>query len=181
MPHYRRLYIPGSWYFFTVVTHERRPILTSEIARRSLLTAVDTTRQRYPFESVAWVLLPDHLHCIWKMPDGDADFTTRWRLIKTRFSRSYLSGGGIEVNELSTSRIRRKERGIWQRRFWEHCLRDDDDLRYHIEYIHYNPVKHGLTRESHTWRYSSIHRPEYSDWDFRAPEQQTGMAYLEGE
>jgi len=181
MPHYRRLYVPGSWYFFTVVTHERRPILTSEIARKSLRTAIDSTRAGFPFTTVAWVLLPDHLHCIWQTPEKDTDFTTRWRLIKTRFSRSYIKGGGLEVKELSESRRRRKERGIWQRRFWEHCLRDDDDLRYHIAYIHYNPVKHGLVEDSRAWPYSSIHRPDYSDWDSRAPEDRGRRGYLGGE
>jgi len=181
MPHYRRLYIPGSWYFFTVVSHDRRPILTSPLARQSLRAAIDTTRQGYPFKAVAWVLLPDHLHCIWQMPDGDADFTTRWRLIKTRFTRFYLRSGGIEIMERSASRLRRKERGIWQRRFWEHCLRDEDDLQSHISYIHNNPVRHGLVEDSRAWPYSSIHLPEYSDARLRRPEVRSGMGYLEGE
>ncbi len=181
MPHYRRLYIPGSWYFFTVVTHERNPILTSRLARRSLRTAIDATRHGYPFTTVAWVVLPDHLHCIWQMPDGDADFTTRWRLIKTRFTKSYLRSGGVEITDLSISRVRRKERGVWQRRFWEHCLRDEADLRSHIAYIHHNPVKHGLVEDSRAWPYSSIHRPEYNDERSQPPEERSGRMYLEGE
>jgi putative transposase len=181
MPHYRRLYIPGSWYFFTVVAHERRPILISELARKSLRTAIDATRAAFPFTTVAWVLLPDHLHCIWRLPDGDADFTTRWRLIKTRFGRSYLRAGGVAATEISSSRLRRKEHGVWQRRFWEHCLRGEDDLQYHIAYIHHNPVKHGLVEEPRAWPHSSIHRHEYSDWGAGAPEKRMDKRHLEGE
>ncbi len=163
MPHYRRVYIPGSWYFFTVVTFERRPILTTPSSPKSLQTAIDTTRTRYPFTTVAWVLLPNHLHCIWQLPERDADFSTRWRLIKTYFTREYLRGSGVTHQEVTPSRARHGEKAVWQRRFWEHCIRDDEDLRRHINYIHYNPVKHGLVTEALDWRLSSIHRSEYRE------------------
>ncbi len=143
--------------------------------------AVEATRAKYHFDTVAWVLLPDHLHCIWTLPDQDADFTTRWGLVKTRFTREFIRAGGAEASELSLSRQHRKERGIWQRRFWEHCLRDEDDLWYHIRYIHYNPVKHSLVEDPRVWPYSTIHRSEYSDWVALAPEDRLDAPHLEGE
>lgn len=161
MPHYRRVYMPGGWYFFTVVTFERRPILTTTIGVKSLRHAIDTTRTRYPFTTVAWVVLPDHLHCIWQLPENDSDFSTRWRLIKTYFTREYLRSSGVVNLEVNPSRTRQREKAVWQRRFWEHCIRDDEDLRRHISYIHLNPVKHGFVTQATDWRYSSIHRPEY--------------------
>lgn len=99
------------------------------------------------------MILPDHLHCIWTMPDGDADFGTRWSLIKAGFSRG-IAGGELRRE----SRIKRGERGIWQRRFWEHLIRDEDDFRNHVDYIHINPVKHGHVRRAIDWPHSSIHR-----------------------
>jgi putative transposase len=102
-------------------------------------------------------LLPDHLHCVWKLPAGDDDFSTRWALIKKRFTRDYLKTGAIEGMQ-SDSRIHKRERGIWQRRFWEHRIRDESDLQRHIDYVHFNPVKHRLVEKVEDWPYSSYHR-----------------------
>ena len=143
MPEYRRLWIPGGTFFFTVVTHKRMPILCHEEWRAALRKAITDTRINYPFETIAWVLLPNHLHCIWKLPEGDSDYSTRWRLIKARFSRTFdallESPSGPNA-----SRERHAERHLWQRRFWEHGIRDQDDFNRHIDYVHFNPVKHGL-------------------------------------
>ena len=106
----------------------------------------------YPFDLDAIVVLPDHLHCIWILPEGDSDFSTRWRLIKSDFTRNYLS---VSAGEISNSRRMKKERGIWQRRFWEHMIHDEADLNVHRDYIHYNPVKHGLVDSPAMWEYSS--------------------------
>ena len=163
MPNYRRVYVNGSWYFFTVVTHHRQPILCTDIGCNSLRTAVERTRATFPFKTVAWVLLPDHLHCIWQMPENDSDFSTRWRLIKTHFTRAFIRHAGTPAIPLSLSRERHKEHAVWQRRFWEHCLRDEEDLNRHIAYIHRNPVKHGLVATSKDWPYSTVHRSGYKN------------------
>lgn len=111
--------------------------------------------QRYPFEIDAIVVLPEHLHCIWTLPEGDADYSTRWRLIKTMFSRRC----GDEVRgEVSAARRHKKEQAVWQRRFWEHVIRDQEDWVRHVEYIHYNPVRHGLAKAPKDWEYFSFHR-----------------------
>lgn len=152
MPRYKRSDLPGACYFFTVVTLERDlGLLTKNIdVLRESLAAV---RAKRPFRVDAMVVLPDHLHCIWTMPAGDADFSTRWRLIKARFSRA------VHTDErLSPRRIQKGERGIWQRRYWEHLIRDERDLAAHIDYIHYNPVKHGWVRRVNEWPHSSFHR-----------------------
>lgn len=109
------------------------------------------TRTTHPFELDAIVVLPEHLHCIWRLPDGDADFSTRWRLIKARFSEAIPND-----EQICESRGRKGERGIWQRRFWEHLIRDDEDYNRHVDYIHYNPVKHGHCQRSIDWPHSSF-------------------------
>jgi putative transposase len=152
MPNYVRAYIPGGSFFFTVTLLERR---------RTLLTDhVDQLREAFrwvkavrPYTMEAIVILPDHLHCIWTLPDGDADFSTRWRLIKTRFARGIPAG-----ERLSQRRIEKSERGIWQRRFWEHTLRDQQDFNAHVDYIHFNPVKHGYVDKALDWPHSSFSR-----------------------
>jgi putative transposase len=109
----------------------------------------------YPFEVDAMVILPDHLHCIWILPDDDSDFSVRWRLVKSAFTRNRpMSSAGV----ISDSRLKKKERGIWQRRFWEHMIRDEADLNRHRDYVHYNPVKHGLAASPKEWPYSSFKR-----------------------
>ena len=127
----------------------------SEGGRRAQVRFRAYVRHRHRFEIYAEVISSDHLHCIWTMPPDDDDFSTRWRLIKGRFTRHYLQKGGSET-ALSKSRRRQHERGIWQRRFWEHLIRDDEDLDMHMDYIHYNPVKHGLAACPHHWPYSSF-------------------------
>ncbi|MHB8086926.1 MAG: REP-associated tyrosine transposase [Anaerolineaceae bacterium] len=157
MPEYRRKRIEGGTYFFTVVTYQRRPILTSVPARRILHNAWVDTKRRFPFENLAVCLLPDHLHCIWKLPEGDTNYSIRWKEIKRLFTKSYLMevGPGGERDE---SRVKRNEAAIWQRRFWEHTIEDEVDLEVHFDYIHYNPIKHGLVESISDWQWSSFHR-----------------------
>ena len=156
MPNYRRQWNAGGVYFFTLVTHQRRGWLCHSLARQALREAIQTTRHKWPFEINAWVLLPDHLHCIWTLPDDDTDYATRWRLIKQRVSHRCASM--FETETVSASRIKRGERAIWQRRFWEHVIRDVHDYRQHCDYIHYNPVKHQLCRYPLQWPYSTFRK-----------------------
>ena len=152
---YRRAIIKGSTYFFTVVTHNRKPFLCHPSNAELLRQAFQNTMQRHPMEIDAFVLLPDHLHSIWTLPEDDHNFSMRWRLIKSHFSRNCdIKYSGI----VSTSRQAKRERAFWQRRFWEHMIRNDQDLQDHVEYIHYNPVKHGLATAPKDWEYSSFHR-----------------------
>jgi len=151
MPNYRRALVPGASWFFTVNLLRRRnnDLLVRGID--ALRACVEQERVRRPFVVNAWVVLPEHMHWIWTLPDGDADFPTRWRRIKTAFS---LAHPGVEVR--STARVHRGERAIWQRRYWEHCIRDEADYRRHVDYIHYNPVKHGWVRRAADWPHSSF-------------------------
>ena len=152
MPNYRRAWVPGATWFFTVNLLERRgnDLLVREI--ELLRHCVALERSRRPFLALAWVVLPDHMHWLWRLPPGDADFATRWRRIRTDFSL------GLARNEQrSATRRRRGERGIWQRRYWEHLIRDPDDLRRHFDDIHYNPVKHGWASTAAAWPHSSFH------------------------
>ncbi|MDE2223768.1 MAG: transposase [Xanthomonadaceae bacterium] len=152
MPRYIRAHIPGGTYFFTVVLLERRQrLLTDHID--ALRKAFASVRAQRPFTIDAAVILPDHLHCIWTLPQGDADFSIRWHAIKSTFSRSLP-----KIERLSARRIVKGERGIWQRRFWEHTVRDDADFARHMHYIHYNPVKHGHARRAGDWPFSTFHR-----------------------
>jgi putative transposase len=157
MPNYRRNFIPGGTYFFTVVTHDRRPILTTELGRSILRNVLREEKQKRPFEVIAIVLLPDHLHTVWTLPSGDSDFSKRWARIKSNFSRHYLNHGGID-GELSASRKRHLERAVWQRRYWEHTCRDEENLKRCVDYIHGNPVKHGLVAMVSDYPWSSFHR-----------------------
>jgi putative transposase len=157
MPNYRRFTVPGAAVFFTVVTHQRRRFLTDPLARRCLGDALRVVRARYAFEIPAIVLLPDHLHAIWILPQGDPAYSLRWRRIKEEFTERYLAEGGEEGGRSSSQQVR-KERGVWQRRFWEHTIQDEDDFGRHCDYIHYNPVKHGLAACPRDWPYSSFHR-----------------------
>lgn len=157
MPRYLRPRTAGGTFFFTVVRFERRKILTLDISRQILSNAISEVQRQYPFSIDAWVLLPDHLHTIWTLPDGDMDYSKRWGLIKAKFSKE---GKALFHSEQSAnpSRIKRRETNIWQRRFWEHTIRDDGDYSRHVDYIHYNPVKHGLVKSVTDWPYSSFHR-----------------------
>ncbi len=153
MPEYRRAYVKGGTYFFTVVTHQRLPLFRDEPATVLLMQCIETVRAEEPFAMDAYVVLPDHLHALWTLPAGDSDFSSRWRRIKARFSRSWT---GVTVQDFSESLRAKGERGIWQRRFWEHAIRDQTDLRRHSDYVHYNPVKHGLVRSPSEWRHSTF-------------------------
>ena len=152
MPEYRRNFLAGGSFFFTVNLLDRRSdLLTAHIDL--LRDAVRRVRRNHPFHIDAWVVMPEHLHCVWTLPPGEADFAERWRLIKLLFSK------GLPVTEhLSPVRRRRNERGIWQRRYWEHTLQDEADLRAHVDYVHINPVKHGLAARALDWPYSTFHR-----------------------
>ncbi|MCA1248508.1 transposase [Massilia sp. MS-15] len=154
MPHYRRA-LAGSTYFFTVVTHRRRPILCDEPMRIALRSAIGKVRGRLPFDIDAMVLMPDHLHCIWTLPDGDTNFSLRWSQIKHHVSYTCRR---LYPATVSASRQRQRTAAIWQRRFWEHQIRDERDLERHVDYIHYNPVKHGFVQAAFAWPYSTFNR-----------------------
>ena len=157
MPEYRRAIVDGGTFFLTVATNFRRPLLASEVARSLLRDALRATQDERPFTIDAIVLLPDHWHCIWTLPARDTDFSTRMRLVKGRFTRAFLAAGGAEAGR-SASRRRKGERSVWQRRFWEHTVRDDAAFERICDYIHYNPVKHGHMACPHAWAQSSFHR-----------------------
>lgn len=157
MPDYRRANTPGGTYFFTVNTYQRRTILTESKVRKALRHAIKQARITFPFKVEAWVLLPDHLHCIWTLPDGDANFSARWGMIKRHVSK-YGSGHLEREEPTSESRRKRKESALWQRRFWEHQIRDEVDFQRHVDYIHWNPVKHGYVEKVIDWPYSTFHR-----------------------
>lgn len=163
MPHYRRRYVHGGIYFFTVVTHRRRRLFESALARRCLHRAIDKVRVNRPFEIEELVLLPDHFNLILALPDGDADFSSRIGGIKTTFTRLYLEAGGTDLDQ-SDSRSKHRYRGIWQKRFWEHHLREVNDLGACRMYCWYNPVNHGLARCPHDWPYSTFHRAVERGW-----------------
>jgi putative transposase len=145
----------GGTYFFTVVTYQRQKILASPENIEFLRDSFRKVIEEHPFTIDGFVALPDHLHYIWTLPKGDSDFATRWRLIKSTFSRK-CSWGFPQETEIS--RMKKGERTIWQRRYWEHVIKDDLDFGRHMEYIHYNPVKHGLVSAPRDWPYSSFHR-----------------------
>ena len=157
MPNYQRWKQENGCYFFTVVTHNRRPILTLPESRHTLREAIEETRRPHPFSIEAWVLLPDHLHCIWTLPKNDDNFSKRWGLIKAGFSKR-MKGLLTQDPLKSDSKKKHRESTIWQRRFWEHLIRDQNDYNRHCDYIHYNPVKHGLTTNVRNWPYSTFHR-----------------------
>jgi len=152
MPDYRRNRVEGGTYFFTLALADRRSdFLVREVA--ALRASVSHVRVLYPFNIDAWVVLPEHLHAVWTLPDGDTDFSTRWGLIKRGFSARIEKG-----ESRSASRIAKGERGIWQRRFWEHTVRDEADFARHVDYVHFNPVKHGLVENAIDWPFSSFRR-----------------------
>jgi len=157
MPNYIRAKSEGGYYFFTVVTYAREKLFRSEFARRCLKEAFERTQSRRPFETIAFCLLFDHVHCIWKLPEDDADYSKRWSSIKGQFSKAYLNLCG-QHRRVSPSRSRKGEVCIWQRRFWEHQIRDERDLQHHVDYIHYNPVKHGLVQDLEDWPWSTYHK-----------------------
>lgn len=142
----------GGTYFFTVNLLERdKSLLVDHIAE--LRESVSFVKRRRPFEIDAWVVLPNHMHAVWTLPQEDADYSSRWREIKKRFSTSMP-----KIERLSAVRKQKGERGIWQRRFWEHTIIDEQDYRHHIDYVHFNPLKHGLVKQVKDWPFSSFHR-----------------------
>jgi len=157
MVFYRRNFIPGGTYFFTVaLTDRKRDWLVRHI--NLLRLAFRRAKRERPFTIDAIVVLPEHLHCVWTLPPGDADYSHRWRLIKARLSKVLL---------LACAQIHQSAKGeynVWQRRFWEHTVRDEADLLSHVDYIHYNPVKHGLVTRVSDWPYSSFHRFVRMGW-----------------
>jgi putative transposase len=164
MTNYRRNRMAGGTYFFTVTIAEKHlDILVQHV--QNLKAAPRNEHQRAPFVNLALVVLPDHLHTVWRLPQGNADYSNRWRRIKAGFSRALPLG-----ERVSTGRATKGERGIWQRRFWEHTVRDDEDLQRHLDYIHFNPVKHKLVSRVSDWPHSTFHeyvrRGVYPpDWD----------------
>jgi putative transposase len=152
VPDYRRNRVPGGTYFFTVNLLDRRSeLLVTHID--AFRNAVRDVRTRAPFHIDAWVVLPDHMHCIWTLPTGDDDYSGRWRAVKKAFTKSIPAD-----EQRSAVRVRRSERGIWQRRFWEHTIRDDRDYASHMDYVHFNPVKHALAAHPADWPFSSFRR-----------------------
>jgi putative transposase len=149
---YRRANITGGTYFFTVNLADRDRALLTEHAN-TLRQVMREVQRSHPFHVDAIVILPEHLHTLWTLPSEDCDYPTRWMLIKGGFSRRMALG-----EKRSASRLRKGERGIWQRRYWEHVIRDEGDYERHISYIHYNPVKHGHVARAADWPHSSIHR-----------------------
>lgn len=157
---YRRSRQAGGSYFFTLVTHQRQNLLSipENIAR--LRTAFKREKEKRPFTIDAIVILPDHLHTLWTLPEGDSDYSLRWNQIKRYFSMGCV---GAHAKQ-SISRRTKREKPVWQRRFWEHTIRDENDWRRHMDYVHYNPVKHGYARKPGEWPYSSFNRCVGKGW-----------------
>jgi putative transposase len=152
MPNYRRAWHPGGTYFFTVNLLERgdNDLLVRHIDL--LRETIRSVKQRHPFVIHGWVVLPDHMHCVIELPENDDNFPLRWRLIKMGFSKLLP-----KQERLSDVRKRRGERGIWQRRYWEHLIKDEKDYQAHMDYVHINPIKHGLVSKVIDWPYSTFH------------------------
>ena len=157
MSDYRRWFVPGGTFFFTVVTYARRPILTTDAGRTFLRRSIESVRERHPSTLVANVLLPDHWHLVMQLPGGDKRYSLRMKQIKAEFSDQWLAAGLPEAAVTESQRAR-GERGIWQPRFWEHVVRDEDDLERCADYIHWNPCNHGLVQRVADWPWSSFHR-----------------------
>ena len=157
MSQYIRSAQPNGLFFFTQISHQRRPILCDEAVRQALRQAIVAARHRYPFDIIAWVSMPDHIHTIWQLPEKDSAFGQRWSIIK-RLTTQALLPYHLPLQQLSASYRARQEKGIWQRRFYEHQIRDEEDFQRHMDYLHYNPVKHGLVQRVVDWPYSSFHR-----------------------
>jgi putative transposase len=157
MSDYRRSNTKGGTYFFTVVTYRRQAFLCDERVRTALREGIKATQLTHPFTIDAWVLLPDHLHTIWTLPLDDAHFGIRWALIK-RFVTKQCNAEFKRNELMNPSKLKRKESTFWQRRFWEHQIRDESDFQKYVDYIHYNPMKHGLVKKVSDWPYSTFHR-----------------------
>ena len=153
----RRYRLEGATWFFTVVAHGRRHLFCAPEFRNALKFSIIRCRERLPFAIRGWVLMPDHLHCIWTLPKGDSDYSKRWMLIKQAVTVKLLRQGFVSKN-LKPLRRSGREGTVWQRRFWDHLIRDPEDFQAHLDYIHYNPVKHGHCLSPNAWPFSTIHR-----------------------
>jgi putative transposase len=156
MPEYRRAFLPGGTFFFTLVAYQRRPLFSDSGNVQKLRESMRQVREERPFDLMAAVILPDHLHFIMTLPTGDADYSRRLGQIKARFTRMLTDRTQSNSNLRSSSRKRHRESDVWQRRFWEHAIRDETDFQRHFDYIHYNPVRHGLAQCPHQWQYSTF-------------------------
>jgi putative transposase len=150
---YQRYFQPGGTFFFTVVTCNRRKIFVNVHAFQLFHQSIEYVQQNHPFQINAYCICPDHIHMIWTLPDGDSDYPTRWRLIKSYFSRNWSYEENIQI---TPSRTKKNERMIWQRRYWEHFIKDEFDLKNHVDYINYNPVKHKYVKSPLEWKESSF-------------------------
>ena len=157
MSDYRRYFVPGAMYFFTVVTYGREPILTTDAGRKILRESIQLVRRRSTFSLFATVLIPDHWHLIMSLPPGDAGYPMRMKRIKEEFTENWIDAG-LGETKVTTAQEKGGRRGVWQPRFWEHTIRDEDDLEGCVDYIHWNPRKHGLVRRVRDWPWSSFHR-----------------------
>lgn len=164
---YRRVLVPGATYFFTLVTYERSPIFADQAAVDIYRRAMRKVQAVRPFTLEAEVILPDHIHLMWTLPEGDADYPTRLRLAKRAFTHEFLRTRR-DRRDLPGSRVAKGEQAVWQRRYWEHTIRDDCDFQAHLDYIHINPVKHGLVSAAWDWPYSTfanwVERGVYDPW-----------------
>jgi len=179
MSNYRRWFVPGGTYFFTVVTYNRARILTSDAARPVLRQAFLKVKRHYPFEQLAVVLLPDHMHAIWSLPPGDSDYDLRWKRIKEEFTKAWCQQSHV-TQEVTMSQKFRGGRGVWQSRFWEHTIQDEHDLEAHFDYIHWNPGKHELVDDVQNWPWSSFHKYRASGhycagWGANEPQTYIGI------
>ena len=158
----------------SIVTYQRQNILLDELVRQALRFAVNETRSILPFHIDAWVLLPDHLHCVWTLPEGEDNYSLPWSLIKQSVSRRCATAYGDKA-ALSQSRQKRRESPFWQRRFWEHQIRDEADFERHVDYLHWNPVKHALVTQAAAWPYSTF--PQYVKEGVYAPDWGLGEKF----
>lgn len=155
MVDYRRIKIKGGTYYFTLVTNKRQKIFSSPNTSHIFLNALQPVRKFHPFNNLAYCILPEHIHLLWEMPIDDSNYSLRISEIKKRFSKHFIAEHGYP-NFATPSQRKRGETGVWQSRFWEHYIRDEEDLNRHIDYIHYNPVKHGLVNRAYGWHVSSF-------------------------
>ncbi|MTD99196.1 transposase [Paracoccus sp. YIM 132242] len=157
MSRYLRPRLPAVPVFFTVALAQRGgQLLVDQV--EVLREAVRVTQAERPFGIEAWVVLPDHLHCIWRLPEGDCDYSVRWGAIKARFTRGVRDEVGWNPTLRSPSKVAKGDAGLWQRRFWDHHIRDERDLAAHVRYCWWNPVKHGYVQRPEHWPHSSVHR-----------------------
>lgn len=179
MPKYIRSYVPGGSYFLTLAAYNRN-LVFGRLENISLLRrALRIVKSEMPFEIAGAVTLPDHLHFIWNLPPDDDQYSRRVGRLKALFTKS-LHPTRPPDQETSSSRRKHRESNVWQRRFWEHTIRDEEDFQVHLDYIHYNPVKHGYAQCPHLWRPSSFHkwveRGGYTaDWCCRCNERSINL------